>query len=133
MMLSAGMSSTDSIISASSSRSPGLQGANVTPQLPSTTEVTPCQHDDDPIGSQASCASRWVWMSTKPGVTRQPSASMVRRASVSSSTPTATMRSPSTATSPRTGSPPEPSTTVPLVITRSCMLSPWFFSRSGYA
>ena len=59
MIESAGMSSTDSIISASSSRSASLHGANVTPQLPSTTEVTPCQHDDEPIGSQASWASRW--------------------------------------------------------------------------
>ena len=44
-------------------------GANVTPQLPSTTLVTPCQHDDVGSGSHASWASRWVWMSTKPGVT----------------------------------------------------------------
>ena len=75
-------------------------GAKVTPQLPSTTEVTPCQHDDEPIGSHASWASRWVWMSTKPGVTTQPSASMMRRPSPTSATaPTATTRSPSTATS----------------------------------
>ena len=40
-MLAAGMSSTDSINSARYSRSSGLQGAKVTPQLPSTTEVTP--------------------------------------------------------------------------------------------
>ena len=46
-MLAAGMSSTDSISSARYSRSSGLHGANVTPQLPSTTDVTPCQHDDD--------------------------------------------------------------------------------------
>ena len=48
---------------------PGRTGANVTPQLPSTTDVTPCQHDDVASGSHASCASRCVWMSTKPGVT----------------------------------------------------------------
>ena len=98
MIESAGMSSTDSIISASSSRSASLHGAKVTPQLPSTTDVTPCQHDDEPIGSQASWASRWVWMSTNPGVTMQPSASIVRRPSPSTS-PTATTRSPSMATS----------------------------------
>src|SRR6266540_225144 len=45
-MLAAGMSSTDSMSSARYSRSSGLHGANVTPQLPSTTDVTPCQHDD---------------------------------------------------------------------------------------
>ena len=68
-MLAAGMSSTDSISSASHDSWPGRTGANVTPQLPSTTDVTPCQHDDVASGSHASCASRWVWMSTKPGVT----------------------------------------------------------------
>ncbi len=51
-------------------------GAKVTPQLPMTTDVTPCQHDDDPIGSHANCASRCVCTSTKPGVTRRPSASI---------------------------------------------------------
>jgi hypothetical protein len=54
-------------------------GAKVTPQFPITTEVTPCQHDEDAIGSQASCASRWVWMSTKPGVTTLLLASSSRR------------------------------------------------------
>ena len=72
----AGMSSTDSIISARYSRSSGLQGANVTPQLPITTVVTPCQHDEVPIGSHASWASRWVWMSTNPGVTMRSVASI---------------------------------------------------------
>ena len=40
-MASRGMSSTLSIISASTSRSSGLQGAKVTPQLPITTLVMP--------------------------------------------------------------------------------------------
>ena len=61
-----------------SARSSGRHGANVTPQLPSTTLVTPCQHLDVAIGSHASWASRWVWMSTKPGVTIAPAASMSR-------------------------------------------------------
>ena len=78
---------------------PAGTGANVTPQLPSTTDVTPCQHDDVASGSHASCASRWVWMSTKPGVTYAPSASIVRVPRPSTS-PTSTMRSPSIATSP---------------------------------
>ena len=71
-MLAAGMSSTDSISSARYARSLGRHGANVTPQLPSTTDVTPCQHDDVAIGSHAICASRCVCMSTKPGVTYAP-------------------------------------------------------------
>ncbi len=54
----AGMSSTDSIRRARNSRSSGLQGAKVTPQLPITTEVTPCQHGDVASGSQEICASR---------------------------------------------------------------------------
>ena len=76
-------------------------GAKVTPQLPMTTDVTPCQHDDEPIGSHANCASRCVCTSTKPGVTSRPSAS-ISRAPRSSTAPTSTMRSPSTATSART-------------------------------
>src|SRR5438067_6877270 len=60
-------------------------------------------------------------MSTTPGVTTAPSASMRRRPSPSSaSLPTAVMRSPSTATSARLGGAPVPSTTVPPAITRSC-------------
>ena len=39
------MSSTVSIMPASSSRSVGLQGANVTPQLPISAVETPCQLD----------------------------------------------------------------------------------------
>ena len=58
MMLLAGMSSTDSISLARNSRSSGLQGAKVTPQLPITTEVTPCQHGEVASGSQQICASR---------------------------------------------------------------------------
>jgi hypothetical protein len=52
------MSSTLSIISARYARSSGRHGANVTPQLPSTTLVTPCQQLDVAIGSQANWASR---------------------------------------------------------------------------
>ncbi len=124
-MLAAGMSSTDSIISARYSRSSGLHGANVTPQLPSTTDVTPCQHDDDATGSQPTWASRWVWTSTNPGLTTRPSASIDSRPSPSTS-PTAAIRSPVTATSPRNDGRPVPSTTVPFRITRSyAMPAPW--------
>ena len=48
------MSSTDSITSAMYSMSSVFTGANVTPQLPITTEVTPCQHELEPMGSHAS-------------------------------------------------------------------------------
>src|SRR3546814_20808984 len=57
-------------------------------------------------------------MSTKPGVTSAPSAS-ISRAPVCSPRPTATMRSPSTATSAVIGAPPVPSMTVPHRLTRS--------------
>ena len=50
-----------------SSRSPGRAGAMPNPQLPCTTVVTPCHDDGVRSGSQNTCASKWVWMSTKPG------------------------------------------------------------------
>src|SRR6478735_10212022 len=58
-------------------------------------------------------------MSTKPGVTIAPAASIVRFAP-SSTLQTATIRSPSMATSPVYGSAPVPSTIVPPVMTMSC-------------
>jgi len=122
-MLAAGMSSTDSISSARYARSLGRHGANVTPQLPSTTDVTPCQHDDVATGSQESWASRWVWMSTKPGVTTRPSASIVRRPRPPTR-PTSTMRSPSIARSPVKVAFPVPSAIVPPLMTRSCGMRP---------
>ena len=45
-----------------------------------TTLVTPCQHEQLPSGSQATCASMWVWPSIKPGATISPSASIARSA-----------------------------------------------------
>ena len=75
---SVGMSSTADRQRAYQSRSAGLQGASAKPQLLITTEVTPCQHEQLPSGSQATCASMWVWPSMKPGETISPSASMVR-------------------------------------------------------
>ena len=47
-----GMSSTVSIMPARNSRSAGLQGANVTPQLPNSAVVTPCQEAGVNSGSQ---------------------------------------------------------------------------------
>src|SRR5690606_11186776 len=62
-------------------------------------------------------------MSTNPGVTTRPSASISRRPR-SGTSPTAVMRSPSTATSATRPGAPEPSTTKPLRMTRSCTASP---------
>ena len=73
-----GMSSTDSIMPARNSRSAGLHGAKVTPQLPISAVVTPCQLIGVRSGSQPICASRWVCRSMKPGETTCPSASISR-------------------------------------------------------
>src|SRR5271165_1799818 len=59
----------------------------------------------------------------KPGATTSPSASMVDDAGPSTS-PTAAMRPPLTATSTRRRGAPVPSTTVPSRITRSYMADP---------
>ena len=48
---------------------PGRTGAKPTPQLPITTVVTPCHDDGVTCLSQQTWPSKWVWMSTKPGVT----------------------------------------------------------------
>ena len=73
-----GMSSTLSISWTSVSSVPGRTGAKPTPQLPITTVVTPCQLDGVTCLSQQTWPSKWVWMSTKPGVSSWPSASMTR-------------------------------------------------------
>src|SRR5439155_249718 len=93
-------------------------GARVKPQLPITTEVMPCQQDEVPSGSQKICASMWVWPSTKPGVTTWPSASTTSRAR-SRMRPIVTMRPCRTPTSARYRGRPDPSTTMPFLITRS--------------
>ena len=110
--------------SAMYSMSSVFTGAKVTPQLPITTDVTPCQHELEPIGSQASCASRCVWMSTNPGVTTLPTASISVRPGVST-VPTAVILSPSMATSATVASLPLPSTTKPPRMTVS-----WDIARS---
>ena len=73
-----GMSSTPSSmpISQSCCSGVGLAGANPTPQLPIATDVTPWRLEGASIGSHVAWPSKWVWMSTKPGVTTSPSASM---------------------------------------------------------
>ena len=119
MIEAAGMSSTDSISLASSSWSVGLTGAKVTPQLPTTTEVTPCQHDELQGASQATWASRWLWMSTKPGVTSRPEASIVRVARAGRARRPPCTRSPTMPTSARRAGAPVPSMTVPPVMAMS--------------
>src|SRR3546814_19914383 len=93
-------------------------GAKVKPQLPMTAVVTPCQHDEDPKGSQCIWASRWVCPSMKPGVTTWPSASITCLA-LPETSPIAAMRPPWIATSARYPGRPEPSITVPLRRTRA--------------
>jgi hypothetical protein len=44
-------------------------GASEKPQLPMTAVVTPCQHEQLPIGSQNTWASMCVCPSMKPGET----------------------------------------------------------------
>ena len=97
---SVGMSSTAVRHRANHSRSSGLHGASANPQFPMTTLVTPCQHEQLPIGSQATCASMWVWPSMNPGATISPSASIVRSAAARIR-PISTIRPPLTPTSAR--------------------------------
>ena len=100
IIASVGMSSTAVRQRANHSRSSGLQGASAKPQLPMTTLVTPCQHEQLPSGSQATCASIWVWPSMKPGATISPSASIVRWAGARMR-PISTIRPPVMPTSAR--------------------------------
>ena len=51
------MASVRTIVSIERSRKSGLQGAKPNPQLPSTTDVTPCQPEIVQYGSQRICAS----------------------------------------------------------------------------
>ena len=94
------MSSARSRLRTTRARCLGRTGARVKPQLPITAEVTPCQHELDPVASQNTWASMWVCPSMKPGVTTWPSAS-ISRSPRPSIRPTAAMRSPITPTSAR--------------------------------
>ena len=77
-----GMSSTPSSSPISQSWRSGRAGAKPTPQLPIAIVVTPWIDDGATIGSQVTWPSKWVWMSTKPGVTSRPSASISRVAAL---------------------------------------------------
>ncbi len=117
-MASAAMSSARSRFLTTRCRSALAQGASVKPQLPITTLVTPCQHEQVPSGSQKTWASMWVCPSTKPGDTTWPSASITSRAD-SRMRPMVAMRPPDTPTSARYRGSPDPSTTQPFLTTRS--------------
>src|SRR6266851_1127917 len=120
---SVGMSSTADRQRTYQSRSAGLHGARAKPQLLITTDVTPCQHEQLPSGSQAIWASMWVWPSMKPGETISPSASMVRVAAVVT-LPISTIRPSLMPTSPEKRRLPEPSTIVPPRMIRSSAILP---------
>ena len=101
-MLSAGMSSTDSINSASQRSWPLRTGANATPQLPSTTEVTPCQHDEVASGIPRDLRVEVrVHVDEARRDERAVGVDLARPPSATS--PTAVMRSPSIATSAACG------------------------------
>ena len=56
-MAASGMASVRTMVSIERSRKSGLHGATPKPQLPSTTEVTPCQLEIEQYGSQRIWAS----------------------------------------------------------------------------
>ena len=67
-----------SSVSIARSRSSGATGAKPKPQLPITTDVTPCQPDIVHHGSQKICESKWVCRSMTPGATIRSRASNTR-------------------------------------------------------
>ncbi len=77
--------------------------------------VIPCRRKFSDMGCPAMLCWTWAWLSTKPGVTTRPVASMTWRASEGSMgvRETATIRSPEMATSASKRASPVPSTTVP--------------------
>ncbi len=112
------MSSTPAITSTSTSWSSARHGAKPTPQLPITAVVTPCADDGVMpvrpdglpvvVGVQVDEAGR----DEQPGRVDLPVASP-------STVPTAAITPSETATSPTKGSPPRPSTMVPLRMIKS--------------
>ena len=85
---------------------PGGQGATPKPHMPPKTVVTPWWLEGDAVGVQQSWASRWVWGSMMPGITKQPEASISSAAVASSSRPTSAIRPPERATSAANGATP---------------------------
>ena len=98
-------------------------GASVNPQFPMTADVTPCQHELEPVASQNTCASIWVCPSMNPGVTTWPSASISVEPR-SGTVPTSAITPSVTPMSARKDPRPDPSTTVPPRITMSWGMAP---------
>src|SRR4051795_8701413 len=80
---------------------------------PNTSVVTPCSRSDAPVGSSCKVPHAWLSTLTKPGATVRPVTSMTVASTCCGTSPTATIRSPSTATSARRAGAPVPSTTAP--------------------
>ena len=96
-------------------------GAYVQPQLPTTSVVTPCRIVLCAVGFVRIVKSLWLCGSTKPGQTTRPPASITRSARAPSTSPTAVILPSSTATSPRNGGAPVPSTISPSRTIRSAI------------
>ena len=93
-----------------------------TEQFPTTSVVTPWRSLLSPVPSATRLRSEWVWMSTKPGESTLPAASITVFAATSfGSDPIASMRSPEIPTSAGRAGDPVPSTSLQLRMTRSTM------------
>ena len=128
-----GMSSTPSSMPMSHACCSGVgrAGANPTPQLPITIDVTPWMLLGARMGSHVACPSKCVWMSTNPGVTTRSSASISRRPRPWTRGSTSVMIPSETATSATLGAVPVPSTTEALRMTRSwALMAPFCHPRS---
>src|SRR5580765_801223 len=122
-MASRGTCSTVTSASTTYSRCSGVSaGASAYPQFAITTVDTPyCEHGVR-NGSQNWLASRCVWVSIQPGASTRPRPS-ISSAPAPETSPTITIRSPSTATSASKPAAPVPSITVAPRTTRSCVLT----------
>ncbi len=71
------------------SRCSGTIGASDIPSWPMISVVTPCAVLFVMAGSKSATRSEWLWVSTNPGATAIPSASMIFSAAAPSRRPTA--------------------------------------------
>jgi hypothetical protein len=81
--------------------------------------VIPWRTSDSPLGSSQIVPSPWEWMSTNPGATASPLASISKRPGASD-LPISTMRPAAMATSAPAAGAPRPSKTTPPRMTTSC-------------
>jgi len=90
------------------------------PSMPTSSVVTPCRTLGSWCGSPMMVSPAWECRSMKPGHTTWSVASMVRAASRLETSPRCTVTvSPSTSTAAKKPGLPEPSITMPLVMSRS--------------